>query len=98
MLIVSVCGALATPGCWLVKVRLAGLTLKAGAVSPVPPKVTVCVRRASTTVSVPVTAPPCVGAKTTLIVQIADNVKIEVEKSSVGNVKRDPSEPATASA
>ena len=47
LLIVSVCGALATPGCWLVKVRLDGLTLKAGGATPVPLRDTVCVRRAS---------------------------------------------------
>jgi preprotein translocase subunit YajC len=33
---------------------------------------------------------------TTLIVKIADNVKIEIDKSAIGSVKRDP-EPATAS-
>jgi preprotein translocase subunit YajC len=32
---------------------------------------------------------------TTLIVKIADNVKIELDKSSIGSVKRDP-EPAEA--
>ena len=47
LLTVSVCGALGTPGCWFVKVRLVGLTLKAGGESPVPLKATVCVRRAS---------------------------------------------------
>ena len=57
MLTVSVCGALGTPGCWLVKVRLVGLTLKAGGPVPVPIKLTVCVRRTSITVSVPVTGP-----------------------------------------
>jgi len=34
---------------------------------------------------------------TTLIVKIADNVKIELDKSSVGSVKRDEAEPASAS-
>jgi len=36
--------------------------------------------------------------ETTLIVKIADNVKIEIEKSSVGTVKRDQTEPAAAAA
>jgi preprotein translocase subunit YajC len=36
--------------------------------------------------------------ETTLIVKIADNVKIELDKSSVGSVKRDEAEPASASA
>ncbi len=67
---VSVCGALATPGCWLVKVRLAGLTLNAAGARPVPLRVTVCVRRASAMVSVPVSAPTCVGAKITLTTQV----------------------------
>ncbi len=40
LLMVSVCGALATPGCWLVKDRLVGLTLKAGGTRPVPAKAT----------------------------------------------------------
>jgi preprotein translocase subunit YajC len=36
---------------------------------------------------------------TTVIVKIADNVKVEVEKSSIGTVKRDSAaEPATATA
>ena len=36
--------------------------------------------------------------ETTLIVKIADNVKVELEKSSVGSVvKRDDDEPASAS-
>ena len=34
---------------------------------------------------------------TTIIVKIADNVKIELDKSSVGSVKRDEVEPAAAS-
>ena len=34
---------------------------------------------------------------TTLIVKIADNVKIELDKSSVGSVKRDDTESAAAS-
>ena len=34
---------------------------------------------------------------TTLIVKIADNVKIELEKSSVASVKRDDSDSASAS-
>jgi preprotein translocase subunit YajC len=34
--------------------------------------------------------------ETTVIVKIADNVKIELEKSSIGSVKRDASEPAPA--
>jgi preprotein translocase subunit YajC len=34
---------------------------------------------------------------TTVIVKIADNVKIEMEKSSIGSVKRDPAETASAS-
>ncbi len=33
---------------------------------------------------------------TTLIVKIADNVKIELDKSSVGSVKRDDSDAASA--
>ncbi len=40
LLTVSVCGALGTPGCWLVKDRLVGLMLKAGGTSPVPAKAT----------------------------------------------------------
>jgi len=35
--------------------------------------------------------------ETTLIVKIADNVKIELDKSAIGSVKRDESEPASAS-
>ena len=35
--------------------------------------------------------------ETTLIVKIADNVKIELEKSSIGSVKRDDSDSASAS-
>jgi len=35
--------------------------------------------------------------ETTVIVKIADNVKIEMEKSSIGSVKRDPAEAAAAS-
>jgi preprotein translocase subunit YajC len=34
---------------------------------------------------------------TTLILKIADNVKIELDKSSIATVKRDDAEPATAS-
>ncbi len=34
---------------------------------------------------------------TTVILKVADNVKIELEKSSIGSVKRDDAEPATAS-
>jgi len=34
---------------------------------------------------------------TTVIVKIADNVKIEMEKSSIGSVKRDDAETASAS-
>ena len=44
---VSVCGALATPGCWLVKVRLDGVTLKTGGATPVPLRDTVWVLSAS---------------------------------------------------
>ena len=71
LLTVAVCGALGTPGCWLVKVRLEGLTLKAGGASPVPLNDTVCVRKASAMVSVPGTAPTWVGAKIALMVQTA---------------------------
>ena len=35
--------------------------------------------------------------ETTLIVKIADNVKIELDKSSIATVKRDDAEPASAS-
>jgi len=35
--------------------------------------------------------------ETTLIVKIADNVKIELDKSCIGSVKRDAVEPASAS-
>jgi len=35
--------------------------------------------------------------ETTVIVKIADNVKVEIEKSSIGSVKRDPAETASAS-
>jgi preprotein translocase subunit YajC len=35
--------------------------------------------------------------ETTLIVKIADNVKIELDKSCIGSVKRDPAETASAS-
>ena len=35
--------------------------------------------------------------ETTLILKIADNVKIELDKSSIGSVKRDQSEPAATS-
>jgi len=34
--------------------------------------------------------------ETTVILKIADNVKIEMDKSSIGSVKRDDAEPATA--
>ena len=50
---VRVCGALATPGCVLVKVRLDGVTLKTGGATPVPLRDTVWVLRASEMVSVP---------------------------------------------
>jgi preprotein translocase subunit YajC len=35
--------------------------------------------------------------ETTVILKIADNVKIEIDKSSIGTVKRDDAEPAAAS-
>ena len=57
LLTVTVCGALGTPGCWLVKARLVGLMLKAGGAIPVPLNATVCVRKASAMLSVPGTAP-----------------------------------------
>ena len=63
-----VCGALATPGCWLVKVRLEGFTLNAGGAMPVPLSETVWVLSESVMVSVPEIAPACVGANCTLIV------------------------------
>ena len=66
--IVSACGALATPGCWFVKVKLDGLTLSAPGAKPVPLRGTVCVFRVSVMESVPLSAPNCVGAKTTLTV------------------------------
>ena len=67
--IVRVCGALATPGCVFVKVRLDGVTLKTGGATPVPLRDTVWILSASEMVSVPVSAPVCVGAKSTLMVQ-----------------------------
>ena len=57
LLTVTVCGVLGTPGCWLEKVRLVGLTLNAGGASPVPLSATVYVRNASPMVSVPETVP-----------------------------------------
>ena len=57
LLMASICGALGTPGCWLVKVRLAGLTLKAGGESPFRSTSGFACRRVSTMVRVPVTAP-----------------------------------------
>jgi hypothetical protein len=44
---VSVCGALAKPICCPAKVRLDGLTLKAGGAIPVPLRATVCVCNSS---------------------------------------------------
>ena len=57
LLTVSVCDALGTPGCWLVKVKLVGLTLKTGGATPVPLSATVCVCSASAMESVPETVP-----------------------------------------
>ena len=68
---VKVCGALATPGAVFVKVKLDGVTLKTGGATPVPFRNTIWVWRASVIVSVPVSAPCCAGAKTTLMVQTA---------------------------
>lgn len=69
LLIVRVTGALAWPiGCAL-KVRCVGATEITGGCRPVPERVTLCVRIASETVSVPVILPAETGEKITLIVQ-----------------------------
>ena len=60
---VRVCGALATPGCVLVKVRLEGVTLKTGGAIPVPLSDTVWVRMRQQMVSVPRARPSCAGRK-----------------------------------
>ena len=58
---------------WLLKVRLIGVKVTAGAVVPVPVRLTVCVLglALSVTVRVPVRVPEAVGLKVTLIVQLA---------------------------
>ncbi len=71
LLTVSVCAALATPNGCAANVKLAGLALKTAGARPVPLSATVCVRSASLTVRVPVCTPSCVGANTTLMVQLA---------------------------
>ena len=59
------------------KLRLVGVRLTAGAVVPVPLKVTLCGLSAasSLTVIAPVRAPPSVGVKVTEIVQFAETAK-----------------------
>src|SRR5215469_4035504 len=74
-----VCGALAMPTCRPVNARLAGLTAKAGGLSPVPCRLTVCVRKMSATVSVPAWLPEAVGRNTTLIEQLAGPVSCVVQ-------------------
>ena len=57
LVMVSAWGELGTPGCWLVKVRLEGLMVKAAGATPAPDRATVWVRSESATVRVPVKAP-----------------------------------------
>jgi hypothetical protein len=71
---VNVNGALAEFTCCAAKLRLVGLTLIAGGVSPDPVSATVCVRSKSETVSVAVWPPTWVGANTTEIEQLAGPV------------------------
>jgi hypothetical protein len=71
LLTVTVCGALATPGCCVEKFKLEGLALRTGGAMPVPASAAVCVLSASETVSVPARLPTCVGANTTLMVHAA---------------------------
>ena len=74
LLTVSVKAELATPTCCPAKLKLDGLTPIAGGCTPVPFRATVCVRSASETVSVPAWPPSWLGAKTTLIEQLAGPV------------------------
>lgn len=71
LLTVSVCGWVATPSCCAVKLKLEGLTPNAGGCRPVPERATVCVRSASETFKAPVWLPVWLGAKITLMAQLA---------------------------
>ncbi len=73
-LLVSVtpCAALVLPTCWLLKLRLVGERVTAGAI-PVPLRLTLCGLPAALSVieTVPVRVPVAVGVNVTLIVQLA---------------------------
>jgi len=71
LVIVSVCGALATLTVCEANVSDAGLTVMAAACRPVPESATVCVCSTSVTVSVPVAEPLAVGKNVTLMEQLA---------------------------
>jgi hypothetical protein len=70
LVMVSVPGALATARVCPGKLKDVGLTAICGGGSPVPERVTVCMRKASETVSVPVCVPEAAGSKATLNVQL----------------------------
>lgn len=70
LLIVSVWGEEATPVCCVGKLRLGGLTAKAGGSSPVPARAMVCFFKMSVTVRTPGCDPAAVGAKVTLSEQL----------------------------
>jgi hypothetical protein len=71
LMIVRVEGELATPTCCAVKVKLAGLTVKAGGIRPTPESAMVCeLFSESETVNIPVCVPPAVGLNTTPMVQL----------------------------
>ena len=66
LVIFSVAGALAEPACWAAKVRLGGMTVKAGGLRAVPLRATVRLGlRSSAMVRRPDCGPGWVGAKTT---------------------------------
>jgi hypothetical protein len=80
LVIFSVC-VLEEPTATMPKLRLAGLTVKAGASSPVPDKATVFgeSEALSVTVSVPLAAPAAVGRKNTLIVQLEAAARLRLQ-------------------
>src|ERR1035441_1226149 len=80
---VTVCAALDWPRTTFPKLKLDGLTLSTGGCNPVPESATVCgcARVISLTVRVPVCAPVAMGAKTTVIVQLAPGPSVAVHLS-----------------
>src|SRR6267142_1433062 len=84
---VMVCGALVVPTCCPTKARLEGDSETAAGVTPVPLRATDWGLLAALFVSVkvPLTAPPAVGAKLTLIVQLAPPARDEPQLSDSVN-------------